>query len=134
LEAWGISLASTVNTWSGGDPLPSSETEAALDFDRTGETLFVRSRRPGDRFCPLGLGGTKKVQDYLVDSRVPRHRRDRVPLLLTQEGQVAWLIGHRIDDRFKIRPETRRVLRLKALPRERANTADAKIDIEKDRP
>ncbi len=134
LEAWGIILDSAVNARSGNEPLPSTDSEAALDFDRTGENLFVRSRRPGDRFRPLGLKGTKKVQDFLVDSRVPRHRRDRVPLLLTREGEVAWLIGHRIDDRFKIRPDTRRVLRLKVMPRTRPSAAEAKIDIEKDRP
>jgi tRNA(Ile)-lysidine synthase len=82
---------------------------AHLDLGRTGRYLQLRSRRPGDAFYPLGLGGRKKLQDFLVDARVPRRQRDRVGLL-TAGGEVAWLVGHRVDDRFKVTDATRRVL------------------------
>ncbi|MEE8110430.1 MAG: tRNA lysidine(34) synthetase TilS, partial [bacterium] len=116
LAPWAIRLETSVLSKEGCDPLPSSSLEAHLDFDLTGSALWVRSRRPGDRFRPLGLGGTKKIQDFLVDAQVSRRLRERVPLLMTEDGRVAWVVGHRIDDRFKIRPGTKQVLRLRALP------------------
>jgi tRNA(Ile)-lysidine synthase len=77
----------------GGDPL-----EAFLDAEAVSGGLEVRSRQAGDRLRPLGLGGEKKVQDLLVDSKVPREKRDLVPIVCAQWG-VAWVVGHRIDER-----------------------------------
>ena len=116
LVPWGIRLETALSSREECPPLPSSTLEAQLDLDLTGTTFSVRSRRPGDRFRPLGLGGTQKIQDFLVNVRIPRRLRDRVPLLVNGEGEIAWIIGHRIDDRFKVRPGTKRVLRLKAIP------------------
>lgn len=122
LAPWGIRIETALSS-PGEDPslppLPSSIHEAHLDLDMMGTALSVRSRRPGDRFRPLGLGGTKKIQDFLVDARVPKRHRDHVPLLVTETGEIAWIIGHRIDDRFKIRAGTKRILRLKATPIDR---------------
>jgi tRNA(Ile)-lysidine synthase len=86
--------------------------EAFLDCEAVGSQLTVRSRRRGDRFRPLGLGGEKKLQDYLVDAKVPRHERDAVPLVCASWG-IAWVVGHRIDERAKARESTRTVLRLR---------------------
>ncbi len=119
LAPWGIRIETALSSPGEGPSLPSSILEAHLDLDLTGTALSVRSRRPGDRFRPLGLGGSKKIQDFLVDVRVPKRRRDHVPLLVTKTGEIAWIIGHQIDDRFKIRPGTKRVLRLKATPIDR---------------
>jgi tRNA(Ile)-lysidine synthase len=91
----------------GGDP-----NQALLDAEAVGEALVVRSRRRGDRFRPLGLGGEKKLQDHLVDAKVPRHQRDAVPLVCAPWG-IAWVVGHRIDERAKVREGTSRVLRLR---------------------
>ncbi|KPK21132.1 MAG: hypothetical protein AMJ76_03485 [Dehalococcoidia bacterium SM23_28_1] len=86
--------------------------EAFLDYQAVGDQLTVRSRRRGDRFQPLGLGGEKKLQDYLVDAKVPRDERDAVPLVCASWG-IAWLVGHRVDGRARIRESTRTVLHLK---------------------
>jgi len=86
--------------------------EAFLDHQAMGGQLTVRSRRRGDRFRPLGLGGEKKLQDYLVDAKVPRDERDGVPLVCASWG-IAWLVGHRIDERARVRESTRTVLHLK---------------------
>ncbi len=90
----------------------SDAYEALLDAEALGETLVVRGRRRGDRFRPLGLGGEKKLQDYLVDAKVPRHERDAVPLVCAPWG-IAWVVGHRIDERAKVREGARQVLRLR---------------------
>jgi tRNA(Ile)-lysidine synthase len=91
----------------GADPC-----EAFLDHQAVGGQLTVRGRRRGDRFRPLGLGGEKKLQDYLVDAKVPRDERDAVPLVCASWG-IAWVIGHRIDERVRVREGTRTVLHLK---------------------
>jgi tRNA(Ile)-lysidine synthase len=55
----------------------------------------VRTRRPGDRFWPLGMAQEKKLQDFFTDLKVPRAWRDRVPLLVSQQG-IAWVVGYRV--------------------------------------
>jgi len=86
--------------------------QAWLDADVTGEELRVRSRRPGDRFRPLGLGGEKKLQDFFVDARIPRAERDAVPLVCGKPG-IVWVVGHRIDERARVTEATHRLLRLR---------------------
>ena len=55
--------------------------------------LVVRSRRPGDRFRPLGSPGSRKLQDVLVDRKVPRDTRDRLPIVTDAEGRIVWVAG-----------------------------------------
>jgi tRNA(Ile)-lysidine synthetase-like protein len=57
----------------------------------------VRSRRPGDRLRPVGLGGSKKVQDLLVDRKVARGTRDLVPVVTDAAGRIVWVAGHAAD-------------------------------------
>ena len=86
--------------------------EAFLALDALGSTLTVRSRRPGDRLRPAGLGGEKKLQDMLVDAKVPQGERDAVPLVCAAWG-IAWVVGQRLDERVKTGPGTRTVVHLK---------------------
>ena len=86
--------------------------EAFLDLDALGSTLSVRSRRPGDRLRPLGLGGEKKLQDLLVDAKVPQDQRDGVPLVCAAWG-IAWVVGLRLDERARTGPDTPTVLHLR---------------------
>lgn len=85
--------------------------EAWLDRDRLPGTLAVRLRQPGDRLWPVGMEGSKKLQDILVDAKVPRDRRDRLPLLVAGD-EVVWVPGIRRDRRFRPDSETRTVLRV----------------------
>ena len=89
--------------------LPDPGHTILLDADRIKWPLFLRSWEKGDRFCPLGLGGTKKLQDFFVDLKIPRRERSRVPLLCDQE-KICWVVGYRLDDRVKLTPQTRRPL------------------------
>jgi tRNA(Ile)-lysidine synthase len=84
--------------------------EALLDEDAVG-FLSVRSRQPGDRLRPLGLGGSKKVQDILVDAKVPADKRDGVPIVCDERG-IVWVVGHCIDERVKVTKKTKDVLRI----------------------
>lgn len=84
---------------------------AVLDADRAGSRLCVRSRRPGDRITPLGMSGSRKVQDVMVDDKTPEAERDGVPLVVSEHG-VLWVVGHRIAHWARVREDTERVLRL----------------------
>ncbi len=84
--------------------------QAQFDYDKLGHEISVRNRKAGDRFCPAGMGGkSKKLQDFFVDNRVPRSRRDNVLLLTTRED-IVWVLGMRTDERFLPGPATKRVL------------------------
>jgi tRNA(Ile)-lysidine synthase len=93
-------------------PRPRSRFEAWLDADAVGPQITVRSRRPGDRLRPLGLGGEKKVQDLLVDAKVPWEERDVVLLVCAAWG-IAWVVGHRLDERAALGEGSRSALRLR---------------------
>jgi tRNA(Ile)-lysidine synthetase-like protein len=62
----------------------------------------VRNRRPGDRFHPLGAPGSKKLKDFLIDRKIRREERDRIPLLVWN-GEIVWVAGIEISERFKVR-------------------------------
>jgi len=79
-----------------------------LDADRLARPLELRVRRPGDFFRPLGSPGSRKLQDFLVDEKLPAWRRDDVPILCDAAG-IVWVAGHRIDERVRVTPGTRRV-------------------------
>jgi tRNA(Ile)-lysidine synthase len=84
--------------------------QALFDYDKIGPILKLRNRRPGDWFCPTGMGGKhKKIQDYFVDEKVPRRKRDLVPLLCSG-GDILWVVGLRTDERFLPGPNAKRVL------------------------
>ena len=85
------------------------------DLELIAPELRVRSKRPGDRFVPLGMSGAKKLQNFFVDERVPREQRDRVPLV-TSGDAIVWVVGMRLDERFKVTPSTTRAVRLQFVP------------------
>jgi tRNA(Ile)-lysidine synthase len=85
---------------------------ALLDADLI-SGLAVRFRRPGDRFRPLGLRGHKKLQDFFVDLKVPRHERDRTPLVVDQNDRIVWVAGYAISGDFRVSESTRAVVILK---------------------
>jgi tRNA(Ile)-lysidine synthase len=84
---------------------------AYLDLDKTGDKLEVRQRKPGDRFQPLGLAQPKKLNEFMIDTKIQRSWRRRIPVVFSP-NQILWLVGYRIDDRVKVTEETKKVLRL----------------------
>jgi tRNA(Ile)-lysidine synthase len=96
----------------------ADKMEEYVDARAVHPPLVVRTRRPGDRFFPLGAPGSKKLADFLTDAKVDPRERERVAVLCDQLGPI-WVIGHRIDDRVKLTELTRRVLHLNARPLDR---------------
>ena len=92
-----------------------NRTRAVLDADKAPFPILVRSRREGDRFCPQGMEGkSKKLQDFLVDAKVPRFERGEVPLVVVGDD-IAWVAGQRADERFSPSAGTSRFLLLELL-------------------
>ncbi len=83
-----------------------------LDAETVRWPLKVRTVRPGDRFRPLGGPGSKKLQDFFTDAKVPRTARRGVPLLCDGE-KICWVVGYRLDDRVKVTDRTRRMLEIR---------------------
>lgn len=92
-----------------------TDWEAYLDAARLDPPLFLRPVEKGDRFIPLGMKASKKVGDFFTDAKVPVFER-QTTLLLTSAGKICWVLGHRIAEDFKVRPDTKEVLYLKAKP------------------
>jgi tRNA(Ile)-lysidine synthase len=85
--------------------------DGTLDRDALAGPLEVRAWRAGDRMRPLGLGGSRSLQDLFTDRKVPRARRSRVPVVLSG-GEIAWVPGVATGERFRVRDGTRRRARL----------------------
>jgi len=86
-----------------------NELKSCLDLNRTGKELTVRGRRRGERFQPLGMESPKKLQDFMVDARIPHAWRDNVPLVCSPQ-HILWVVGWRTDHRARVTPQTKRVL------------------------
>jgi tRNA(Ile)-lysidine synthase len=78
---------------------PSGAEEAVVSAEALGRAAIVRSWRPGDRMRPVGLGGTKTLQDLFTDRKVPRELRRSLPVV-EAEGGIAWVAGVAVDERF----------------------------------
>jgi tRNA(Ile)-lysidine synthase len=95
--------------------LTGSGSAALLSMDLCPGPLAVRNRRPGDRFRPFGLAGRKKLQDFFVDRKVARDRRDQIPIVVDAMDRIVWVGGHRIAEEFRVMDPAQAVvvLRLK---------------------
>lgn len=107
-----LGLCLTIQEQPGPPDTPDSGHTIRLDADTIEWPLFLRTWEKGDRFHPLGLGGSKKLQDFFVDLKIPRRERHRVTLLCDQE-KICWVMDYRLDNRVKITPQTRRLLVIK---------------------
>lgn len=88
-----------------------SANVACLDLDLLEFPLLIRKWQQGDYFQPLGMTGFKKVSDFFIDEKLPLHEKENT-WLLCSGNKIVWIMGHRIDNRFKITPKTRIVLKI----------------------
>lgn len=84
---------------------------ALIDADKLTYPLTLRRWMEGDSFTPFGMTGSKKVSDFLIDAKVSMAEKGRQFVLLS-EGKIAWLVGRRIGDEFRITDKTERVIRI----------------------
>ena len=91
------------------DALPATHLTASLDLDLVAFPVTVRPWKPGDRFMPLGMKQMKKISDFLIDLKVPVTEKEQV-LLLLSGSDVMWVMGYRIDDRFRVSEETGKII------------------------
>lgn len=111
LERVGKSI-SLMETDGGREAMKQDSPETVyLDADKINYPLTVRNYRAGDRFIPYGMRGHKKLKKFFIDLKIPLQERHSTPILISQEIPV-WICRHRIDDRFKVTPETKKILKV----------------------
>ena len=93
--------------------IDKSSDVAQLDFDKLTFPLTLRHWRHGDRFCPLGMKGSKLLSDFFVDQKFTEYQKQNLWLLVSADGDILWVVGCRIDDRYKIGEKTRAVFECK---------------------
>ena len=91
--------------------LPPSRFEQLVDADEVKGEIIIRSVLRGDRFHPLGAGGTKTLSNFFTDRKIPLHVRGEIPLITCDAG-IIWVVGQQIDDRFKVTTQTTSLLHL----------------------
>ncbi len=108
----GVSIGARIvpPAWA-GDPASLSPDEALMDYDLLKMPLVVRRRLQGDRFAPLGLGGTMKLKKFFIDRKIPRHLRDCIPLVVSG-NDIVWVAGIRPGEKWKITGATSTCLHL----------------------
>ena len=89
--------------------LRKEETVAQLDHDLLLFPLTLRKWNDGDRFQPLGLKGSKKLSDFFIEQKVPLSRKNTIGILENGNGDIIWIAGFRIDERYKITANTKKV-------------------------
>ena len=95
-----------------GNSLPEHAPDTAIfDADLIEFPLTLRYWREGDFFYPLGMNGKKKVSDFMIDSKIPLTLKRDIPILLSSD-EILWIVGYRMDDRFKVTDKTRHLLKI----------------------
>lgn len=114
LKIDGLHLRLELNEAAGLE-IPRGKAVAALDADLLKFPLIVRPWQEGDWFMPIGMKGKKKLSDFLIDQKVPLNLKDNVFVLVSGDGKIAWVVGFRPDERFKVTENTERVLVVKRM-------------------
>lgn len=91
------------------DPSPQV---AQLDCDKLTFPLQLRKWQAGDRFHPLGMKGSKLLSDFFVDQKMTTHQKEECQMLTTAQDEIVWVVGRRIDDRFKVTDKTKTILKV----------------------
>lgn len=82
-----------------------------IDYSKVKGGLFIRNRKDGDRFHPLGMKGRKKVKDYFIDQKIPMEIRNKIPILCDKKG-IIWIVGYRMSEDYKIDIKADKVIKI----------------------
>lgn len=82
-----------------------------INGDKTKSQFILRKWQPGDRFFPFGMKGSKKVSDFLSEQKLSTYSK-KDQLILTNDNRIVWVIGLRLDNRFRITPQTKKIYEL----------------------
>ncbi|MGL4992894.1 MAG: tRNA lysidine(34) synthetase TilS [Bacteroidales bacterium] len=91
--------------------LSREKTVALLDADKIQFPLLLRRWKQGDHFIPLGMEGKKKLSDFFKDSKFTLSQKEQT-WVLCSNNKIIWIVGHRIDNRFKVTKESKSILKL----------------------
>lgn len=94
---------------------------ALIDKSKIKGSLKLRKWRYGDNFVPLGMKGKKNISDYLTDRKISLKEKDRT-YVITDDGNIVWIVGERIDDRYKITDRTKEITTISFMPKTTGNT------------
>jgi tRNA(Ile)-lysidine synthase len=94
--------------------LHASSSEAYLDYSKC-SSLSVRNRKDGDTFIPFGAKGSKKLKDYFIDKKVPKYKRNTIPIVV-ENSDIVWVVGYTIDNRYRVTEMAKTVLHLVYAP------------------
>ncbi len=95
--------------------LNKNENIAQLDYDLLSFPLKLRTWKNGDYFQPLGLKQKKKLSDFFVDRKISLNHKKDIGVLENSNGDILWLAGLRVDERYKVSPNTKKVFILEQL-------------------
>ncbi|MBZ4664428.1 MAG: tilS [Caloramator sp.] len=83
-----------------------------FDYDKIGNDITVRSRKAGDYIILSGVGGKKKLKDFFIDKKVPRDKRNNIPLI-AKGSEIVWIIGMRENNLYRIDDKTKKILEIR---------------------
>lgn len=89
-----------------------SEYIKYFDFDEILGPVTLRYRKEGDTFAPLGMKGSKKIKDLFMDLKIPKDKRDEIPLICFG-NDIGWVVGYRISEKYKISKDTKNILKIR---------------------
>lgn len=91
--------------------IPADKNIAVLDYSKLKFPLKVRKWKEGDWFYPLGMNRKKKLSDFMIDEKIPLNLKARV-FVITSGDSICWVVGNRIDNRFKVTGKTRKIYKI----------------------
>lgn len=83
-----------------------------FDYDKIKNDISIRNRENADSFIPFGMSGKKKLKDYFINEKIPKAERDNLPLICF-DGNIAWVVGYRTSDIYKITEKTKNIIKIK---------------------
>lgn len=107
------SISITLKLMDGNEKINFSQNNFRkyFDYDRIKDKIILRYRKNGDKFTPMGMKGSKKLKDIFIDMKIEKSLRDKIPLICFGE-EIAWIVGYRVSDKFKIQKNTEKILEI----------------------